>query len=471
MWSANPNTALNVRLLNLAGSCFLVGAHLILVWKVVYMKSIQSRPVARRAPQRFTQLFALTIATIVLASFVVADVAASPNSAGPANLASPSGLNYNASLPVGTAGSQIGTSSIGSGVSKKFANKLAKKLTRIRRGPIHLKSTTTTAPRRTTTTFANGTKTTVFANGTTTTTFANGTTTTTLANGTTTTTFANGTTTTTVAKSTTTTTVAKTTTTTSPPPTTTTGSGSAIPDGVASNSEPSGQAPPGANAMNGYKLTYSTDFTGSALPGGWNAYSGAPGASDPGSQWATTHDVVSGGMLSLNAWQDPKFGNEWVTGGTSQDGVSRQYGAYFVRSRETGGGPTLVELLWPTNNSWPPEIDFNETQGLSTFTTATNIWAVSNGSKSQAESRLNIDMTQWNTFGVIWTPTSLTYTVNGKVWGTFTNASDIPATPMHLDLQQQTWCGSSVGLDGEINACPTSPQSMQIDWVAEYAAN
>jgi beta-glucanase (GH16 family) len=222
--------------------------------------------------------------------------------------------------------------------------------------------------------------------------------------------------------------------------------------------------------MTGYTLTYSTDFSGSTLPGGWSAYSGSPGASDPGSQWATTHAVVGGGMLSLNAWQDPAFGNEWVTGGVSQVGVSRQYGAYFVRSRETGAGPTLVELLWPTNNVWPPEIDFDETAGPSNRTAGTDIWAVNNGVKSQAQSWETIDMTQWNTFGVIWTPTTVTYTVNGKAWWTFSNASEIPATPMNLDLQQQTWCGAAAGLDQE-NACPTSPESMQIDWVAEYAAN
>jgi beta-glucanase (GH16 family) len=221
--------------------------------------------------------------------------------------------------------------------------------------------------------------------------------------------------------------------------------------------------------MTGYSLSYSTDFTGSTLPSGWSAYSGSPGSSDPGSQWATTHAVVGGGILSLNAFQDPAFGNEWVTGGVSQTGVSRQYGAYFVRSRETGAGPTLVELLWPTNNTWPPEIDFDETAGPSTRTAATSIWGPS-GVKNQVQSWLTIDMTQWNTFGVIWTPTEDTYTINGKAWWTVSNAGEIPATPMNLDLQQQTWCGAAAGLDDE-DACPTAPESMQIDWVAEYKAN
>jgi hypothetical protein len=438
-------------------------------------------PGERRAAHLATQLAALTAATTLLVVFVLIDAGASQNLATGttgAQLGTTVATKYKAALENQINSEALGgTTSLGAGVPKKFVSELSTKLTKIRRHP----TTTTSKPKpkttttqsgigSTTTTFANGTTTTTFANGTTTTTFFNGTTTTTTPNGTTTTTFLNGTTTTTFAPPVTTTTKAP------PPPVTTTtagsgsGSGSAIPDGVTNNSEPSGESPPGANAMNGYSLSYSTDFSGSSLPSGWNPYSGAPGASDPGSQWADSHAVVSGGMLSLNAWQDPAFGNEWVTGGTSQDGVSRTYGAYFVRSRETGGGPTLVELLWPTNNVWPPEIDFDETDGPSGRTTATNIWAVNNGTKSQAQSQLNIDMTQWNTFGIIWTPTSITYTLNGKAWGTFSNAADISSTPMHLDLQQQTWCGAAAGMDNE-NACPTAPESMQVDWVAEYAAN
>jgi beta-glucanase (GH16 family) len=172
--------------------------------------------------------------------------------------------------------------------------------------------------------------------------------------------------------------------------------------------------------------------------------------------------VVGGGLLSLNTWQDPAYNNEWVTGGLCQCGEPQTYGAYFVRSRLTGAGPTGVELLFPTSG-WPPEIDFNETGGGITSSTATNIWAASGSSRSQSQSQLSIDMTQWHTWGVIWTPTSITYTVDGRAWGTFTVASEVPSQPMTLDLQQQTWCSSGW-------ACPATPQSMQVDWVAEYRA-
>ena len=189
-------------------------------------------------------------------------------------------------------------------------------------------------------------------------------------------------------------------------------------------------------------------------------YSGVPG-SDPGAQFGSAHAVVSGGMLQLNAWQDPAYNGEWVTGGVCQCGHGQTYGAYFVRSRVTGPGPTQVELLWPVANVWPPEIDFNETLGTTDGTSATVHFGSANG---QDQRTLSIDMTQWHTWGVIWTPSSVTYTVDGRAWSTVMNTSEIPNQAMTLDLQQQTWCSSGW-------ACPTAPQSMDVDWAAEYSPN
>ena len=42
-------------------------------------------------------------------------------------------------------------------------------------------------------------------------------------------------------------------------------------------------------------------------------------------------------------------------------------------------------------------------------------------------------------------------------------AAEIPKVPMTLHLQSQTWCTFNY-------ACPTSPQSTLVDWVAEYSA-
>ena len=53
--------------------------------------------------------------------------------------------------------------------------------------------------------------------------------------------------------------------------------------GTVVSSEPSGYGPMGVNALPGYTQTYVNDFTGTALPAGWDAYSGVPG-SDPGAR-------------------------------------------------------------------------------------------------------------------------------------------------------------------------------------------
>ena len=226
--------------------------------------------------------------------------------------------------------------------------------------------------------------------------------------------------------------------------------------GVANGAEPSGYGPSSASALPGYAQSYVNDFTGTKLPSGWSAFTGSPNG-DTGAQWASSHAVVSNNMLQLNAWQDPAYNNEWVAGGVCQCGLARTYGAYFVRSKLSGPGATQVEMLWPTSG-WPPEIDFDETGGLTNSSLATLHYSTSD---QQFHSTINIDMTQWHTWGVIWTPTLVTYVVDGTVWGTVDTASAIPAQPMTLDITQQTWCSAGW-------ACPTSETSTDVDWVTEY---
>jgi len=250
--------------------------------------------------------------------------------------------------------------------------------------------------------------------------------------------------------------------TTTRPVTTKTVLGPRYPVGVTNASEPSGYAPPSGLALPGYSQSYVTDFSGSALPSGWVSYSGKP-MSDPGAQFGVAHVVVGGGLLQLNTWRDPQYNNIWVTGGLSQSAVTNTYGAYFVRSRLTGAGPTGVELLWPADNSWPPEIDFSETAGDASNLTATVHFGPASVNHIDQRALGNVDMTKWHTWGVIWTPTSITYTVDGNAWGSVAVGAEIPNVPMTLDLQQQTWCDSGW-------ACPSAPQSMQVDWVAEYRA-
>jgi hypothetical protein len=231
------------------------------------------------------------------------------------------------------------------------------------------------------------------------------------------------------------------------------------PAGIANLSRPSGEAPPGANALVGYKLSYVTDFGGTSLPSGWEVFTGDPdGGHDH--QYASSHVVVKDGLLSLNTWRDPKYNGDWVTGGLCQCSVQQIYGAYFVRSRVTGPGPTSVELLWPAAPIWPPEVDFNETSGGVSTTSETVHYG---GANEISQQQLSINMTNWHTWGVIWSPNKVIFTVDGTVWGKDTVRFEIPNQPMTLDIEQRAVCVYGRG-------CPTTPQSTQIAWVAEYRA-
>jgi hypothetical protein len=190
----------------------------------------------------------------------------------------------------------------------------------------------------------------------------------------------------------------------------------------------------------------------------WFLFSGIP-LGDPSGRFARDHVAVNHGQLKIGTWRDPRYGNHWTSGGAGLDGVQTTYGAYFVRSRETAPGPDTVELLWPANNQWPPEIDFDEA-GQSP---SSEWWFVHyHSSKEQVAARTSINIEHWHTWGVIWTPTSITFTVDGHAWGSITAANEIPTIPMTLDLQAQSWCG----IQGQ--PCPTQSSTLLVDWVSVY---
>jgi len=236
------------------------------------------------------------------------------------------------------------------------------------------------------------------------------------------------------------------------------------PVGVRDRLDPSGMAPPGPDALQGYSRTYVSDFPGSSLPTGWDPFAGVPGA-DPGGQFASSHVVVAGGVLHLDVFRDPAYGNKWVTGGVCLCGVSQTYGAVFVRSRIDAPGAAAAELLWPADNSFPPEIDFNETAGAVTWTSSTIHYSKVN---ALDQHNLTIDMRTWHTWGVIWSPTSIILTVDGREWASTDNRAEIPDLPMTLHLQEQTYLkqGSTCTFG---TACPSVPSTMEVDWVAEYS--
>ncbi|MHB1833799.1 MAG: glycoside hydrolase family 16 protein [Solirubrobacteraceae bacterium] len=235
---------------------------------------------------------------------------------------------------------------------------------------------------------------------------------------------------------------------------------------------PSGVAMPVGN-IPGWREVFSDNFTGSSLDSQWTAYWGVPGG-DPGGFFDPTHVTVSGGDLVIGAYKDPSDDawdagpNTYVTGGiSSSPSFAQTYGKYLVRFRfGTGVGIAHAILLWPQSNTWPPEIDFSEDNGANRQTDyATLHYGATN---TQVQKNLKVDLTQWHTLGVQWTPGRLVYTLDGRGWSTVTGGA-VPSTPMVLDIQTQAWaCGTSAW-----EQCPnvTTPAhvNLYVDWVVAYA--
>lgn len=219
--------------------------------------------------------------------------------------------------------------------------------------------------------------------------------------------------------------------------------------------------------ISGWRQVFTDDFNGRTLNNSkWRLYWGMPGG-DPAGWFDPRHVAVSNGMLVISAYRDARDGGRWATGGlSSSPGLVQTYGKYLVRFRlDRSVGVTFAALLWPADNSWPPEIDFSEGNGSGPFGTfATLHYGEQNSERAAGLPHLN--MTQWHTLGVQWTPGKLQYTVDGRIWKTIESKS-VPSVPMVLDLQTQTWpCGSWA-------RCPDASTPpivrMYVDWVVAYA--
>ena len=218
--------------------------------------------------------------------------------------------------------------------------------------------------------------------------------------------------------------------------------------------------------MPGWREVYSTDFPGSSLPAGWDAYTGEPGG-DPYGNWQPSNVSVSGGALHFTATSSAQ-------GGVAYYGNPMTYGMYLVRMKgdsEPGLAINNLAILWPAaQNVWPPEVDFFQDLGAAgrvsrpACTQARTVMAAAAWSPAPTE---NSDGTQWHTYGVEWTPNSLTYTIDGRTWATMYRSQvpspgQWPAIPMNLTLQSQNQ--ASAQPNGQI-------ETMTVAWVAEYAMN
>ena len=238
--------------------------------------------------------------------------------------------------------------------------------------------------------------------------------------------------------------------------TTTTTTTTAVPQTGEPSGEPIPTTPPA-----GYQQLFADDFTSTALGPDWHRYSGNTfGCSNRtcATTWDPSHVVEGGGLLSLEAYGGVEGGAAlWLNVNGASDPT---YGEYLVRSRVSGLGVTQVMTLY-SDGTWPPEIDWNESQRHQRIQRARVVqrfgrpdphrrWAERGGPDPVAH------------LGIITTPSTITYTVDGNVWASMPN---YVTTPTHLTLQQMLWPASDPYEQATGPIPPASEVDLQVDWV------
>jgi hypothetical protein len=202
-----------------------------------------------------------------------------------------------------------------------------------------------------------------------------------------------------------------------------------------------------------------------AYPDGWKDGTG-------GTYYPSKVISISGGVMNLHIHTATINGTTShlvstpvpkVPGGVNGGGLL--YGRYVVRFRMGSlPGYKIAFMLWPDSGIWPQdgEIDFPE-QGQYGQICAFMHWM--GGTKlSDADRYCSTDQLQgsgWHTAQIDWTPTACTFTLDGTVLGSSTDASKIPSTPMHWNLQTST---STYG----VTPTNATAGNVQIDWVTAY---
>jgi hypothetical protein len=237
---------------------------------------------------------------------------------------------------------------------------------------------------------------------------------------------------------------------------------------------PSGEAMPVGN-LPGWRQTFTDDFT-TGVRGGdfpdavsskWDAYP-SPWKDTTGNGTYSPERVVSitDGMLDQHIR---------TVGGTSLVAAllpkipglptyGQEYGRYAVRFRSDRlPGYKIAWMLWPdgNNNLRDGEIDFPEkdldTPNVYGFVHYTD----SNDTKAQGWAIRPMDINQWHTAVIAWTPGLVRFLLDDVEIGR-TSGSRVPDTPMHWVLQTETSLTSgkpAASVDGFVH----------IDWVAAWS--
>jgi beta-glucanase (GH16 family) len=168
---------------------------------------------------------------------------------------------------------------------------------------------------------------------------------------------------------------------------------------------------------------------------------------------------------------------EWTCAGVSSgDFLNVAGGRWEIRAKfGSGKGIGYAFLLWPWDNSWPPEVDFVEGTVNGPKIMGSYHWGTASNEQKELRYLQNPDMKGWHTYGVIVGTDRLTYTFDGQPWTVIVHPG---VTTMKMALDFQTAALDPNGIFKPYETVPggvPNPETpslveVEIDWAAHYVA-
>ncbi len=242
---------------------------------------------------------------------------------------------------------------------------------------------------------------------------------------------------------------------------------------AAVNWDPSGQAMP-VGDLPGWHQVFADNFANDAYPLG--SFSGCQSTGCPGASsfpWGATPDghpdtsghcqytpsqtlSVSGGVLDVFV--------HTASNGTCMGAAlfplmpKLTFERYSIRFRgDPVAGFKEIAFLWPVDGIHG-EIDYPENHLDSTITGS--LHTIAGGSQIQRWTS-GVASTSWHTATMEWTPSSVTFILDGVILGTTT--LDVPQTPMTLIVRGES------DLAPAPKPLPSSQGHFQVDWLTAYS--
>jgi len=149
----------------------------------------------------------------------------------------------------------------------------------------------------------------------------------------------------------------------------------------------------------------------------------------------------------------------------THNSFSQEYGYFEMRAQISGSyGTNSAFWLLPESGAWPPEIDVTEVLGRDpktdvmtnhTGSTAPSSWANNGTDLSQG----------YHTYGLMWTPTTMTFYLDGVAQYT---------TPTGADEHQPMYILATLGVGGSWAGNPSTTNfsaDMKIDYIRAYSSD